>query len=148
MVHIVAADDDAMHLEILVKNLGDAGYPVLGFDDGEGLWEYIQAHPGQVDVAILDKMMPRMDGMEVVSKLQSHPELKDVVVIMQTADARIGRVGEALEQGIHFYLTKPFRPEQIQTLLKAAIRIRQKGSGGGSNDDGAGSRSFVDRVMY
>lgn len=88
-----------------------------------------------------------MSGDEVVFKLQQDPVLKKVVVIMQTADTRSGKAGEALEEGVDFYLMKPYHPQKLKTLLKAAIRFREK-KNSNESDDMSGPLSFVDRIKH
>lgn len=145
MVNVIAVDDNQDHLFILLKNLKEFGYNAQGFEDGDTAWEYMQAFPDYADVVMLDKMMPKMDGMKLVENMQAHPEIQHTIVIMQTADTRLGKCYEALENGVHFYLKKPFSQEKMYALLKAAVRIKKKQKHCNTSHD---DDSFVSRLMH
>jgi CheY-like chemotaxis protein len=117
---LLAVDDDEINLMILVKNATDAGYDVRSFDDGVAAWEYLQQNPRDADIALLDKMMPGMSGMEMLARMKVHPVLKHIPVILQTGDVGIVQMREGLERGAFYYLTKPFHPEILTAILHAA----------------------------
>lgn len=119
---VVVADDEDMNLEILVKTITDAGHEVFSFEDGDLALQYIKDNPNNVDIVILDKLMPRLHGLEVMRRLKSDPALKDIPVILQTGDVGIGQLQEGLEAGAYYYLSKPFYPEMLISLLNAAAR--------------------------
>lgn len=121
-LNIIAVDDDELNLEILSKNLEDFGYNVICYEDGDDAWEFMEQHPENVDLALLDKMMPRMSGLEVLSRMKKHPILKKIPVIIQTGDVGVSAAKEGLSYGAYYYLTKPFDPSIMISLVNAAAR--------------------------
>tara|TARA_B100001778_G_C18512077_1_gene594702 strand:- start:155 stop:556 length:402 start_codon:yes stop_codon:yes gene_type:complete len=112
-LRIVGADDDVINVEIMVKNLKDGGHTATIFEEGRVTWEHLQAHPDDVDIVLLDKMMVTMTGMEINNEMKKHPILKDVPVIIQSGDAVPERIQEALDQGVDKYVVKPFTTEDL-----------------------------------
>lgn len=119
---VMAVDDDAINLEILVRNLKHSGYDALAFKDGVEAWAHMNDDPGSVDIVLLDKMMPNMSGLEVLSHMQNHDLLKNVPVILQTGDVAVDQVKEGLALGAYYYLCKPFDPGVMISLVNAAAR--------------------------
>ncbi len=122
VIRAVVADDEELNLEILSKTIMSAGYEVSSFDDGDDALQYIKANPENVDIVILDKMMPRMSGIEVIKQLKSHPILKNIPVILQTGDVGVAQLKEGLDVGAYYYLSKPFDPSMLVSLVNAATR--------------------------
>lgn len=119
---ILTVDDDVMNLEIMVKNLNDAGYESVPFEDGDYAWDYLLSNPKAVDVVLLDKMMPRMDGIELLRLIKEHSELKKIPVIIQTGDIGSKETKNGLDAGAFYYLEKPFDPNVMIAVVDAAIR--------------------------
>lgn len=119
---IMTVDDDVINLEILNKNLKDAGFKSISFEDGDLAWEYLMNHPEEVDIVLLDKMMPRMNGMEVLRRMKASEKLKNIPVILQTGDMGVEQTREGLSAGAYYYLEKPFDPSIMVALVNAAIR--------------------------
>lgn len=121
-LRVMAVDDDDINLEILIKNLKDYGYQAIGCSDGEEAWKMLKENPEVADIILLDKMMPRMGGMEVLAKIQKHEMLKNVPVIIQTGDVGMNEVKSGLASGAYYYLCKPFDPGVMIALVNAAAR--------------------------
>lgn len=117
---VLAVDDDELNLMILVKNITAAGYQAMGFASGDAAWEYLTKNPTEVDIAVLDKMMPGMNGIELLGRIKGMEALRHMPVIMQTGDVGIKQMCEGLESGAFYYLTKPFHPEIFTAILHSA----------------------------
>lgn len=117
-LRIIAADDDDINLIILKKILDNAGYKGICFGEGEETWHYLEEHPDEADLVILDKMMHSMSGLEIIKRMKAHPVLKDVPIIMQTGDASPERIKEGLDVGADRYITKPFSPDQLLEIVQ------------------------------
>ncbi len=117
---ILAVDDDEVNLTILAKTAEDAGYNVRPFLSSEAAWTYLVKHPKEIDIAVLDKMMPGVSGLELMVCIKRNPTLKYIPVILQTGDVGLSQMREGLESGAYYYLTKPFHPEIFTAILKAA----------------------------
>jgi DNA-binding response OmpR family regulator len=136
--YIIAVDDDIESLELVITSLTAAGYGTKAFEDGLLAWLYLQNNVDEISVIILAKTLPNIAGMELLQKIQKHPQLKKIPVIIQTVDSEDGKYKNAIEQGAQFYLNKPLDAKQIIRFVKAAIRSRNNNS-----DD---RESFVDKV--
>ena len=117
---VLVVDDDPVIQKLLKVNFEMEGYEVLSAADGaEGL---DQAKSGNPDVIILDVMMPKMNGLEVLAALKADPDLDAIPVILLSAKAQAGDVQAGLDRGANAYVTKPFDPldllDRVGTLIK------------------------------
>ncbi len=121
-IKVMAVDDDDINLEILIKNLKDSGYDTIAFKDGATAWTHMNDNPQSVDIVLLDKMMPKMNGMDVLSKMKEHSMLKNIPVIIQTGDVGVEEFRKGMEKGAYYYLCKPFDPSIMVAMVNAASR--------------------------
>jgi DNA-binding response OmpR family regulator len=117
---VLVVDDDIVNLSILVKILTNKGIETVPAHDGREAMTILQADPGGFDVILLDRMMPRMDGMEVLRQVKSTPMLKALPVIMQTAMGDIKEIMEGLNAGAFYYLTKPLNHKLVVAVVRTA----------------------------
>lgn len=117
---ILVVDDDEFNLMILIKSARGAGYEVQAFDNGEQAWDYLQLHGESIDIAVLDKMMPGLNGLDLLKRIKGTEQLKRMPVIMQTGDVGTAQMCEGLQNGAYYYLTKPFAPEVFAAILHSA----------------------------
>jgi CheY-like chemotaxis protein len=136
--------DDEPDVRLLYRvNLRHAGYEVLEADDGErGIEMALESLP---DAVVLDLMMPRTDGFEVLKILRSHPEAGDMPVLVLTADTRRDDHRRCYELGADDVITKPFVPDDltqgIGRILDASLEdriARRSESAGASGDSSIG----------
>jgi DNA-binding response OmpR family regulator len=113
---ILVVDDETGILDIVSTNLEAAGYEVLTSADGAGGLEL--ATRESPDLIILDIMMPKMDGWEVLRRLEKDPATAGLPVIMLTAKVDDIDVLEGLKRGAVEYITKPFFPENLIASVK------------------------------
>ncbi len=123
---ILVVDDEPLNLDIIEEFLTGKGEPyvVETANDGVEAMEKLEADPNRYDVVLLDRMMPRMSGMEVLESMSAHAELKHVPVILQTAKVSKEDILEGLRAGAYYYLTKPFTSEILHSVVKTAVRDR------------------------
>jgi CheY-like chemotaxis protein/anti-sigma regulatory factor (Ser/Thr protein kinase) len=135
-VKVMAVDDDEINLEILTKSLKDAGYDYSAFLSSTEAWSFLSQNPNEIQVALLDKMMPEMDGIELLSKIKGTPELSHIPVIMQTGDVGVQESIDGLKAGAYYYLSKPFDPTMMIALVNSAVRdvVTKRMDGGESGD--------------
>lgn len=119
--NILIADDEPILLEILNDYLEDMGYNTVEAKDGEEAWAIAQNPSHQFDTIILDRMMPNMDGLEVLKKIKAHPALNKIPVIMQTGSTEKHEMLEGLQAGCYYYLTKPFEEDVLTSIVKTAV---------------------------
>lgn len=118
---VLVVDDELLNLEILVEHLEEENYRTVTAQDGVEAWNLLEKGPEEFDAVLLDRMMPRMDGMEVLVRMKAHNVLKMVPVIIQTAKAGKQDILEGLQAGASYYLTKPFEKKALLAILKTAI---------------------------
>lgn len=114
-----------MSLDLLVENLAFEGYETRGVASGSEAWALLAADPDAFDVVLLDRMMPDMDGIEILHRLRDHPAPSRASIIMQTALASDVDIAEGLKAGAYYYLTKPFTSQALLAIVGAAARDRQ-----------------------
>lgn len=122
MSHVLVVEDNPINQEILVELLRDAGYSPLAADDGETAWRRLQERPDQIGAVLLDRMLPDMDGLEVLRRIKTSPGLAHIPVILQTARSDPADIVEGLRGGAYYYLTKPFYPEALLAIVATATR--------------------------
>lgn len=120
--------DDERHIVRLVQvNLERQGYEVITAYDGVECLE--KAKSEKPDLIVLDVMMPRMDGFEALQRLKSDPETSYIPVIMLTARAQDRDVLQGYQYGADLYLTKPFSPLELISLVKRVFESQEEEGG-------------------
>jgi CheY-like chemotaxis protein len=89
-------------------------------ENGLIAWTLLEKNPEAYNVVVLDRNMPEMSGMEVLEKMKKHDQLKTVPVIFQTSLSAENEILEGLEAGAYYYLTKPFKEEQLLSIVEGA----------------------------
>ena len=117
--HILIVDDDPAILRLLGTNLKARGYEVVAATNGEESLEAVQRD--FIDLIILDLMMPKVDGVEVVRRIR---EWSDVPIIILSARGDENDKVKCLELGADDYLTKPFGIAELMARIKTAFRHR------------------------
>ena len=115
---LLLAEDDASLRRALLALLQKNGYSVDPVDNGEDALEYLRAE--QYDGAVLDIMMPKKDGLQVLSALRQ--EENQVPVLLLTAKAEIDDKVAGLDLGANDYLTKPFDLRELLARLRVLTR--------------------------
>ena len=121
---VLVVEDDASIREALNWHLKGAGYEPVTAEDGAKGWALLEAEPERYAAVLLDRSMPRMDGMEVLSRIKAHEVLKTIPVIMETAKAGPEEMLRGLEAGAYYYLTKPFDRKTLLAIVKTAVADR------------------------
>ena len=120
---LLLADDDPTITNSLVPFFERAGFHVLTAANGADALEKIQAH--HPDLIVLDVLMPRMDGREVLRRLRRGGLQTPVILLTQVGDA--GERALALEEGADDYLNKPFESHELLARVRAVLRRSQSG---------------------
>ena len=119
--HVLVVDDEPFNLDIIGDFLADADYRLDMVDSGEAAWARLDGNAASYDLVLLDRLMPGLDGLALLRRIKADPRLCSIPVIMQTAAASPDQVSEGLASGAAYYLTKPFAPESLQTIVRAAL---------------------------
>jgi two-component system response regulator MprA len=117
MPTILVADDDQKITEMLRRTLAYEGYTVVTAADGQEALDKARAQ--RPDLAILDWMMPRLDGLEVARRLRA---AEGIPILMLTARDTVEDRVEGLDTGADDYLVKPFAPAELLARIRSLLR--------------------------
>jgi len=123
-MRILIAEDDAVSRRRLEATLQKWGYEVLAVEDGLAAWEVLQGEMPP-PLAILDWMMPGMDGIEVCRKVRERSPSRPLYIIVLTARGSREDVVAGLQAGGDDYVTKPFDREELHARVKVGLRVLQ-----------------------
>lgn len=119
---ILLVDDEALNREILLEYFAGETVPVPDTaDGGESAWQLLQTPDKNYRLVLLDRMMPDLDGIGLLRRIKSDPRLAGIPVIMQTAASSACQIREGLEAGAYYYLTKPYRRDDLLAIVQAAL---------------------------
>ncbi|MCX8006822.1 MAG: response regulator transcription factor [Coriobacteriia bacterium] len=126
---VLVVDDNEKIVEVLAAYLEAAGYEVVKAYDGEGAIEAARAR--RPDIALLDIMLPGVDGIELTRRFQREYDLPVILVTAKTdeIDRLIG-----LEVGADDYVSKPFSPREVVARVKAVLRRLERSAVKGTSD--------------
>ncbi|MCU1245099.1 MAG: sensor hybrid histidine kinase, partial [Acidobacteria bacterium] len=111
-------DDDMRNIYALTSLLERHKMKVLFAESGAEGISQIQQHAGELDVVLMDVMMPEMDGYEAMRRIRSMEEFKNLPMIALTAKAMKGDREKCMEAGASDYITKPIDAQQLVSLLR------------------------------
>jgi two-component system cell cycle response regulator len=123
-MRVLIAEDDTVSRRVLQATLSKWGYEVVIAQDGQEAWEFLQ-RPESPNLAVLDWMMPRLDGLELCRRVRALPPHQHgyVYIILLTAKGRKEDRADGMEGGADDYLVKPLEPVELRARLRAATRI-------------------------
>lgn len=127
---IALVDDDQNILTSLSAALVDEGYKVETYSDGQEAFERIERRPA--DLAILDIKMPRMDGLELITKLRARHNLP--VIFLTSKDDEVDEI-MGLRMGADDYIKKPFSQRLLMERVRAVLRRHEASSGNEISDE-------------
>jgi CheY-like chemotaxis protein len=121
-VDILIAEDDVVSRRMLEVTLQKWGYQVTAVADGAQAWELLQREPSP-PLAILDWMMPYVDGAEVCRRVRANPRTPPPYLILLTTREERGDIVKGFEAGADDYVTKPFDTDELRARVRAGVRI-------------------------
>ena len=122
---LLVVDDEEINLEIIEEYLEGGNFDLTLARDGEEALRCLQSSQ-LFDAVILDRMMPGLDGLEVLRQIRQTERLRSIPVIMQTAAAGHEQVAEGLRLGAYYYLTKPYHRDALLAIIHSALDVVQR----------------------
>jgi DNA-binding response OmpR family regulator len=119
---VLVADDDRDILQLVSFRLERADYEVVQANDGEEALRLVKEL--RPDLAVLDLMMPKLNGYEVTREIRRDEETKAIPVILLTARVQEADVARGFEAGADDYLKKPFSPQELRARVQAILGRR------------------------
>ena len=126
MTRILVVDDVPANVEILSFHLEDEGYEVIEAQSGEQALGILQSSEKEIDLILLDVMMPVMSGMDVLAQVKRNPGTDNIPVILVTANADDQNVAEGLDMGAFDYIIKPYSLVVLLARVRAALREKER----------------------
>jgi DNA-binding response OmpR family regulator len=120
---IMVVDDDEDTVTILAHHLRREGFVPIQANSGAQCLKLV--HENEVDVILLDLMMPEMDGFEVVKALRDNPETAEIPIIMITARDDLDARAEGMRLGVSDFLAKPVFRRQLASRVRAQLQVVQ-----------------------
>jgi DNA-binding response OmpR family regulator len=121
-MRVLLAEDDPVSRHLVKRLMVDWGYEVIEATDGEKAWEIMRG-PGAPRMAVLDWVMPELDGIEVCRRLRKRKGADYVYVILLTAKRQKEDIVVGLDAGADDYITKPFDDSELRSRLRVGRRI-------------------------
>ena len=127
--HILVADDEA-HIGRIIKIKMEQGpfRVTLAFDGQEAIDVLEQSDP--IDLIVLDLMMPKLSGLDVLDRIRASERWKDIPCIILTAGGQEEYERDARQSGATEFLTKPFSPKKLYTLIARLTGVASDDSAG------------------
>jgi sigma-B regulation protein RsbU (phosphoserine phosphatase) len=119
---VLIAEDDQVSRHLLQVKLSRWGYDVLVTSDGNEAWQALQQENAP-QLAILDWMMPGVDGIDICRRVREHSRLQSMYIILLTTRDDQKDIIEGLQAGADDYITKPFESEELHARVEVGKRI-------------------------
>ena len=136
---ILVVDDQPQNIELLEAHLAPEGYEVVKAASGEEALEKLSNN--QIDLVLLDIMMLKMSGIEVLEKLRSDKKTRLIPVVMVTVLKETEDRVKALEAGCDDFISKPFDKHELLVRVKSLLRIKSL------HDEGDEAREFAESII-
>jgi len=117
---ILCVDDIASNLDILIELLG-AKYDLLAALDASKAFEILEKY--DIDMILLDIMMPNIDGFTLASKIKSNDKMKDIPILFISAKSDEDSIEKCYELGAADYVSKPFKPRELLARVKTHLEL-------------------------
>jgi CheY-like chemotaxis protein len=122
---VLVVDDEQLNLFIIEEFLEQEDIALELHDNPLAAWASLIAPESNFSLVVLDRMMPALDGMEFLRRMKREARFADIPVIMQTAASSPDQVREGLEAGAYYYLTKPYEPAALISIVRVAMEDRR-----------------------
>jgi DNA-binding response OmpR family regulator len=119
---ILIAEDHYVSRHLLERNLTNWGFQVVTAEDGEAAVRILESEDAP-PLAIVDWMMPRMDGLEVCRRVRALKDRPYIYLVLLTAKSHKEEIATGLEAGADDYVIKPFDPDELRARLKVGQRV-------------------------
>jgi DNA-binding response OmpR family regulator len=116
---ILVADDEQDIRELVAYRLSRSGYRIIEARDGEEAFQL--AADQALDMAVLDVMMPRLNGFDLTERLRHTPATQRLPILLMSASVQEVDISRGFAAGADGYLTKPFTPDQLLTRVRDVL---------------------------
>lgn len=121
-ISVLAVEDDMLSMEFLKAQITDLGHRMFVAQDGQQALAVLEENIKDIDVVLMDREMPVMDGLTAVKRMKDSRIMRNIPVIMVTGADSTEEMREGLDAGVFYYLTKPVDEKMLRSVLSAAVR--------------------------
>lgn len=121
MINLLIAEDDKLTRKIIEKNTREWGYNVFSASDGEEALDILKKN--DIQIAILDWMLPEIEGVELSRRIRENKEKNYTYIILVTAKKDQADMMDGFSAGVDDYITKPFNTHELKARIKTGKRI-------------------------
>lgn len=119
---ILVVEDDRIERMFMEEHIKELGHAMVGVENGQLALEKLREMKDGIDVILMDRMMPVMDGITAVRRIKEDRGLRRIPIIMVTGAAGPRDIQEGIDAGVFYYLTKPVNEDVLKSVLAAATR--------------------------
>lgn len=119
---VLAVEDDRLQRAFLEDRVLSLGHKIIEAENGAEALNILRAEQSSIDIVLMDRIMPVMDGLTAVRRMKDDPQLRKIPVIMITGASSAHEMHEGLEAGVFYYLSKPVEAAVLNSVLAAAVR--------------------------
>ncbi|MFV9875058.1 MAG: ATP-binding protein [Rickettsiales endosymbiont of Dermacentor nuttalli] len=123
-MNILIIDDEEVCLMSMKIILHNSNYNIITLDKGLDALAYLESHPGEIDLILLDLMMPDISGLEIIYKIKNNPNLSDIPILLQTGVNDDTEIKKAFKAGIVDCIQKPYQRKHIMNSLKKILLLK------------------------
>lgn len=120
-IDLLVVDDEEFIRAVMDKLLSDTGYAVTLAADGEEAWEMLDSGQKNFSAILLDRIMPRLDGMGLLARIKADERFANIPVIFQTAINLPSDIAEGVKAGAFYYLVKPVDKDVLYAIVESAV---------------------------
>jgi class 3 adenylate cyclase len=121
----LVVDDSRVNRLVLVRQLATLGLEVIEAEHGAAALELLRARPGDIDVVLLDVLMPELDGYETLAAMKSDEAVRHIPVIIVSGVEELESVVRCIELGATDYLAKPIEPSILRARINASLAAKR-----------------------
>ena len=125
---ILVVDDEPISLRVITYFLKQTAYHFLALSDSYEAWQLLQSTPKKFSLIIADRVMPRLNGVQLLEKMRETEGLKDTPLILLTSTADRTEVIEATKAGATDFLYKPIHKDLLFAVIKRMLKYRDNSS--------------------
>lgn len=119
MTKILVVEDEEMLRETITMMLELDGYEVASFETGDEALEFLKKTPNhEIQLLLLDLMLPGLSGLEVIQKMKSDTALLNIPIVLQTGTTDSKDIDNAMKAGAVAYIAKPYTRKMLLTLIQ------------------------------
>lgn len=119
---ILVVEDNRIERMFMEEQIRELGHAMLAAENGQAALDSLYGMERPVDVILMDKMMPVMDGLTAVRRIKEDPRLRRIPIVMITGAAGARDMQDGIDAGVFYYLTKPVNEDVLKSVLSAATR--------------------------